>query len=157
MRLIWQVDHALQRTSKRMESTLGVTAPQRFVIRIVARFPGIPAGQLAKLLHLHPSTLTGIVQRLDQRGLLRRRIDPRDARRTLLVLTGKGRAFNVHTAGTVEACVEQVLSRTANRKIAAAREVLVDMAGLLGRSVAEVSAATGARIQTRKRRGPRRR
>lgn len=138
MRIIWQVDHALQRTSKRMETTLGVTGPQRLVIRIVGRVPGIPAGQLAKLLHLHPSTLTGILQRLEQRGLIRRRADPRDARRTLLALSDKGRAFDVDAAGTVEACVAQVLKRTGAHKISAAREVWAEVAMQLGRTVAEV-------------------
>ncbi len=159
MRLIWQVDHALQSTSKRMEATLGVTGPQRFVIRIVGRFPGISAGQLARLLHLHPSTLTGILQRLEQRGLLRRRSDPRDARRTLLGLTEKGRVFEMDAAGTVEACIAQVLEHTANQKITAARDVLAEIASLLGRAVTEVrspprskSSTRGVRASTRRRR-----
>lgn len=156
MRLIWQVDHTLQSTSKRMEATLGVTGPQRFVIRIVGRFPGISAGQLARLLHLHPSTLTGVLQRLEQRGLLRRRRDPRDARRTLLGLTEKGRAFDVDAAGTVEACVAQVLDHTANQKIAAARDVLAAIASLLGRSVAEVRSQPRSKPRARASGGTRR-
>jgi DNA-binding MarR family transcriptional regulator len=157
MRLIWQVDHALQRTSKRMETTLGVTGPQRFVIRIVGRFPGIPAGQLAKLLHLHPSTLTGILQRLEQRGLLRRHSDPRDARRTLLGLTEKGRSFDVDSAGTVEACVAQVFDRMTAQKIGAAGDVLAQIAELLGRSVSEVPALPRSRARARVTRRTRRR
>ena len=35
MRVLWAVDHALQSTSKWMEVRLGVTGPQRLVIRIV--------------------------------------------------------------------------------------------------------------------------
>ena len=97
MRVIWEVSHALERTSRRMESTLGVTGPQRLVIRLVGRFPGIPAGHLARLLHVHPSTLTGIVKRLESQGLVRRRPDPRDRRRSLLGLTDKGRTLDVET------------------------------------------------------------
>ena len=85
MRLLWALDHALQKRSKQMQAELGITGPQRLVIRIVGRFPGIPAGQLAGILHLHPSTLTGILARLEHRGLITRRSDPRDRRRTLLV------------------------------------------------------------------------
>ena len=29
MRLLWAIEHGLQRSSKRMEATLGVTGPQR--------------------------------------------------------------------------------------------------------------------------------
>src|SRR5438046_6523104 len=81
MRLLSAVDHALQSASKRMESTFGLTGPQRLVVRIVGRFPGIAAGRIATILHVHPSTLTGVLKRLEARGVLQRRPDPRDARR----------------------------------------------------------------------------
>ena len=50
MRLLWAVDHSLQSASKRMESTFGITGPQRLVVRIVGRFPGIAAGREAGCL-----------------------------------------------------------------------------------------------------------
>ena len=133
MRLIWEVDHALQRASKRMESTLGVTGPQRLVIRIVGRFPGLPAGHLATLLRVHPSTLTGILKRLERKGLMRKRADPRDGRRLLLSLTEEGRAFNLTNEGTVEGGVLP--------DDAAPREVLGTIVENLGRQ----DSAAGAR------------
>jgi DNA-binding MarR family transcriptional regulator len=136
MRLIWSVDHSLQRTSKRMEVKLGVTAPQRLVLRIVGRFPGIPAGHLARLLHVHPSTLTGILKRLERQGLVRRRSDPRDRRRSLLGLTDKGRGFDVRTEGTVEAAIQSVLEHTSPDKLDAARDMLESIANALTRTAA---------------------
>src|SRR5437660_6487034 len=100
MRMLWAVDHALQSASKRMESTYGVTGPQRLVVRIVGRFPGIAAGRVAEILHVHPSTLTGILKRLEQRGILQRRTDPRDARRALFGLTPKGKKLDTLKTGT---------------------------------------------------------
>ena len=67
MRSLWALDHALQSRSKAMAAALGVTGPQRMVVRLVGRFPDIAAGSLAELLMVHPSTLTGIVQRLESR------------------------------------------------------------------------------------------
>ena len=131
MRLIWALDHSLQRTSKRMERALGVTAPQRFVIRIVGRFPGIPAGELARFLHIHPSTLTGILGRLERSGVVRRRADPRDGRRSLLGLTDKGRQFDVATEETVEAAVARALEGMSAGKLQAAREALQSLAASL--------------------------
>src|SRR5260370_41656340 len=64
LRLLWAIEHGLQRMSKRMEASLGVTGPQRLVLRIVGRFPGLSAGDLAHILPLPPSTITGILQRL---------------------------------------------------------------------------------------------
>lgn len=131
MRLIWAVDHALQKTSKRMRSSIGVTGAQRLVVRIVGRFPGIPAGQVAELLHVHPSTLTGILKRLEHQGLIRRRPDPKDRRRALLGITKKGRRIDAAGAGTVEEAVERVISRTPRAKLDGARQILMDLASAL--------------------------
>jgi DNA-binding MarR family transcriptional regulator len=111
-----------------MEKNLGMTGPQRLVIRIVGRFPEIPAGQLAKLLHLHPSTLTGVLKRLEEQGLLHRRIDAQDGRRSLLRLTERGRAFDVAAAGTVEACVAKALKVARPGQSGAAKDLLAGIA-----------------------------
>jgi MarR family transcriptional regulator, organic hydroperoxide resistance regulator len=125
MRVLWAVDHGLQSTSKRMETSMGVTGPQRLVIRIVGRFPGIAAGQLARVLHVHPSTLTGILKRLEQRGIVSRQADPADARRALLHLTARGRELDQTKSGTVESGVRRALARVPPDKVKTAREVLV--------------------------------
>ena len=48
MRLLWSVEHGLERMSKRMGNELGITGPQRLVLRIVGQFPDISAGDLAR-------------------------------------------------------------------------------------------------------------
>jgi len=123
MRLLWAVDHALQSASKRMEATYGVTGPQRLVVRIVGRFPGISAGRIAEILHVHPSTLTGILKRLQQRGVLQRKADSRDGRRALFGLTSKGRKLDTVKTGMVELAVRRVLAQDPQR-VAAVQEVL---------------------------------
>lgn len=126
MRLLWALDHALQSASKRMESTFGMTGPQRLVVRIVGRFPGIAAGRLAEILHVHPSTLTGVLKRLEARGILQRRPDPRDARRALFMLTAKGRKHDTVRTGTVEQAVRRALAKDPE-KITAAQEILASL------------------------------
>ena len=132
MRLVWAVDHGLQSLSKRMEATLGLTGPQRLVVRLVGRFPGISAGKLAQLMHVHPSTLTGVLKRLEKRGLLERKSDPLDARRALFQLTQAGRTLDVPASGTVEAAVTRVLGRMSRARILGAQEVLTALADELG-------------------------
>jgi MarR family transcriptional regulator, organic hydroperoxide resistance regulator len=146
MRTIWAVSHGLQATSKRMNRTLGVTGPQRLVIRVVGRLPGMSAGALADVLHLHPSTLTGILQRLQERGLLRRSAEPGDRRRARLYLTAKGERFDVLTKGTVEAGVAQALAAMPRRKILCAEEALAAVAVAL-----EVPLKRAARRAARQR------
>jgi DNA-binding MarR family transcriptional regulator len=132
MRLIWALDHALQKTSKGMKSALGVTGPQRLALRLIARFPGIPPGDLAQLLHVDPGTLTGILKRLERQGVIRRRPDPRDGRRALLGITEKGHRVDAAAAGTVEAAVQHVIADCLPIKLNHAREVLKALTASLG-------------------------
>jgi DNA-binding MarR family transcriptional regulator len=132
MRLLWAVDHGLQSTSKRMESTLGLTGPQRLVVRLVGRFPGITAGTLAQILHVHPSTLTGVLKRLEKRGLLERKADPLDGRKALFALTEAGRTLDIPSEGTVESAVQRVLSRMSRTRILCTQDVLTALAQELG-------------------------
>jgi DNA-binding MarR family transcriptional regulator len=118
-----------------MESTFQVTAPQRLVIRIVGRFPSISAGEVSAILHLHPSTLTGILKRLARSGLLARRADPRDARRALLQLTARGRAIDALRAGTVEAAVRRALRKLKPAAVRSAREAAETLTAELQRLV----------------------
>jgi DNA-binding MarR family transcriptional regulator len=131
MRLVWALDHALQRASKRMEAAVGVTGPQRLALRIVSRFPGITAGQVARLLHVHPATVTGVLGRLEKQGLIHRRADPTDRRRTRLGITEKGRRLEGVEHWTVEAAVGRVLATAPPDGVRAARELLVALAAAL--------------------------
>jgi len=135
MRLLWSVDHRLQSTSKRMEARLGVTGPQRLVVRIVGRYPGISAGEIAEVLQIHPSTLTGILRRLQARGALVRAPDPDDARRALLRLTQVGEQIDAQTEGTVEAAVTRALRDASHEHVASTRAVLGAIAAELDRDL----------------------
>jgi DNA-binding MarR family transcriptional regulator len=131
MRILWGVEHALQSASKRMEATHRITGPQRMVLRVVEQYPNLSAGDLAHALRLHPSTVTGILQRLVQRGLLTREIDPEDTRRVKLRVTPASRPFIHHAKGTIEAAIARALSGAASRDIAKTERVLTSViAGL---------------------------
>ena len=133
MRSLWALDHAFQSASKRMETRIGVTAPQRLVVRIVGRFPGISAGEVAEILHLHPSTLTGVLKRLEARGVVVRSADPRDGRRALLSLSARGRKIDALRGGTIEAAVGRVLKDVPDATVRAARELADRLAAELDR------------------------
>ena len=128
MQLLWAVAHGLERTSKRMGVELGVTGPQRLVLRVVGLFPGLSAGELAAVLHVHPSTLTGVLQRLVAQRLLRRVESPKDRRRAVLRLTVRGRQVNVPGAGTVEAAIAAALDGVGEADQRATRRVLERLA-----------------------------
>lgn len=129
LRLLWAINHGLNKTSRKMQTQFGVTGQQRLVIRLVGAYPGMSAGDLARILHIHPSTLTGILQRLTDRGLLRRVAHPDDARRVQLDLTTKGKRLTAANVGAVESAVKRVLSRFDAADVQSTRELLSALAG----------------------------
>lgn len=149
MQVLWAVAHRLEQTSKRMNASLGVTGPQRLVLRVVGLYPGVSAGGLAAILHVHPSTLTGVLRRLQLQGMVRRKGDPRDGRRVLLSLSAAGIRANAGRSGTVEAAVESALTGCDARQMAAATAVLERLAARLEHRDDAAPQAPGARLRGR--------
>ncbi len=120
LQTVWQLEHALERASKRMEDSVGISGPQRFALRIIGARPAITAGELAGVLHLHPSTVTGIVQRLEGRKLVKRVSNSSDGRVAHLHLTPAGSKINKPAGkGTIERAARTTLSRVAGAQLKA--------------------------------------
>ncbi|MGE5814510.1 MAG: MarR family winged helix-turn-helix transcriptional regulator [Acidobacteriota bacterium] len=151
MQWLWAVAHGLERVSKRMGSTLGITGPQRLTLRVIGLFPDISAGELAEVLRIHPSTLTGILQRLVDRGWVARSAPKGDRRLAVLRLTAAGRGQNRNSRGTLEAAVRSALARCRPSERTAATRVLGRLAEHLDPD------ARGSRPRTRGKGNPARR
>lgn len=111
MQRMWDLTHALEVRSKRMARTLGITGPQRLVIRVIGQSPNISARDIAAALGIHPSTLTGVLTRLERQRFITRAIDDDDRRRMRFSLTKSGKRIDRERRGTVEAAVRRALGR----------------------------------------------
>lgn len=134
--LLWEAGHALQAMSRRMERTLGVSGPQRLVLREVARQPGIAPGELAGVLGIHPSTVTGLVDRLEQLDYVVRLRDEDDRRSVRLSATDAGRELLGREAVTIESVVREVSARVPAEQRRAAADFLREVSSSL-RAAAE--------------------
>jgi DNA-binding MarR family transcriptional regulator len=89
----WSLLHWAMVSSKQRFMAMGREfdlAPQQMIaLRILGGGPQ-PMGELAKYLGCDSSNITGITDRLEERGLVRREADEDDRRVKNLVLTGKG-------------------------------------------------------------------
>jgi DNA-binding MarR family transcriptional regulator len=124
LELLWALDHGLSRMSKQMLKTLGVTGPQRAVIRLVGRDPGLTAKEIAERAHHHPSTLSVILRSLEKNGHVARRSDPDDRRRIRLYLSPSGVKLDRIQTGTVEAAVRVAMGRLDPTETEATRKAL---------------------------------
>ena len=80
---------------------LGMSTSQLATLQYVAKSPGCSLTTLANLLDLNKSAVTGLVQRMERDGILRRAPDPSDKRASLLFVTPKGEEVRVRSGALI--------------------------------------------------------
>lgn len=86
-----RIVQALHETSRWAEKHLGVTGAQLFVLQTLAESPRLSLNELAARTHTHQSSVSTVVARLVERGLVVRGVGADDARRLELRLSAEGR------------------------------------------------------------------
>jgi DNA-binding MarR family transcriptional regulator len=86
-----QIAQAIDTYSRQLLTECGLSAPQIGTMRALARRQSSTPSELAEALHLSPQTMAGILQRLEQRGLVQRERDQSDKRSFVVRLTDDGR------------------------------------------------------------------
>jgi DNA-binding MarR family transcriptional regulator len=84
---IAETAHALRKAFDRRAAGLGVTRAQWKVLFRLSRHPGLRQIELADMLDIEPITLSRIVDRLEEAGLVERLADPADRRAWRLHVT----------------------------------------------------------------------
>ena len=79
-----RVMRAVDIHSRRLMSSHGLTGPQALVLQAVVNRVEISAGELAGRISLSQATVTDIVSRLEQRGLLTRARSDTDRRKVII-------------------------------------------------------------------------
>lgn len=91
LRSLRRIFHAVDRHSRRLARLHGLTEPQAICLNAVNRAGELNPGQLARTISLSPPTVTGILDRLERRGLIKRERTARDKRQVVVYLTDNGR------------------------------------------------------------------
>ena len=88
---LYSASLAMTRLYKPLLEPLGLTYPQYLVMLVLWEADGITVSQLGERVQLDSGTLTPLLKRLEQAGLLQRLRDTADERRVLLQLSAAGR------------------------------------------------------------------
>lgn len=124
MKELWALEQGLNQRSMAMLARHGVTGPQRLLVLVVGRLGPITPANLARILHLHPSSITRLVHKLEARSFVRRTQDPAHRGRHLLVLGSRGGRIERLRGGTVESAVRAALSKASAHDVEATRRVI---------------------------------
>jgi DNA-binding MarR family transcriptional regulator len=87
--LLYDVARMIRRRADQMARLSGTTRAQWLVIARLSRHPGISQSELASMVEVEPITVARLIDRLEARGLVERRLDPADRRLRRLHLTPK--------------------------------------------------------------------
>jgi len=70
---------------------LGITYSQYLVLMILWEEDGMPVNDIAKKLILNTNTITPLLKRMENQGIIRRKRSRQDERKVIVQLTAKGR------------------------------------------------------------------
>lgn len=93
LRSLRRITRAIDLYSRELASGFGLTGPQLVCLRTLAAMEACTPSRLAREVDLSQATITGIVDRLEAQGLVRRQRDKRDRRKVSVHVTDAGRAL----------------------------------------------------------------
>jgi DNA-binding MarR family transcriptional regulator len=76
--------------SQKMSKHYGLTGPQSLVLRLLVKKGSLSSADLSRQMYVTPSNITGIIDRLEKKGLVERNRKPGDRRIALITLTPAG-------------------------------------------------------------------
>lgn len=113
MSSVRKIVRAVNLESKRVEKTFGISIPQLLTLKFLNEEVGYKSSMKAikEMLSLNASTVTGIVDRLEQKGFVARLPDPKDKRSTPIVLTSKGSGLLKNTKESLHEKISKNLDK----------------------------------------------
>lgn len=120
-------------------AALGVSPAEGHLLSYLSSYAPCPIGEILRVFGIRPSTMTSMLERLDQKGLLTREPDPEDRRSVRITLTREGTAVAERINRLVRELEERIGTRVRPRELAGFRSVM-----------GAVEAATGVRVRKEK-------
>lgn len=128
VRRIFQV---VNEQSKKAEHATGITGPQLWAIKVIGDLAPIRISDLARRMYLHPATVVGIVDRLEKRGLVKRRRSKEDRRVVKVELTQNSREIIVNSPQVAQGLLIAGLEELSEKKLATISNSLEELVNIL--------------------------
>jgi len=146
LRLLSPIHKASRQIGLYLEGTsaeLDVLVPEGHLLTYLASYAPASVGELGRVFGLKGSTLTSMLDRLEERRLILRRDNPEDRRSFLVDVTASGERIAAALRKRIEALEGDVLRRVSQRDLAGFRAVL-DALGAVTEAAADDPVRTAA-------------
>src|SRR5436305_1893253 len=122
--LIHRLDRIARRRSEIALAPIGLRPRQVVALMILRDHGAMTQGGLCEALRLDPANLVGLLNELEERGLLDRRRDPDDRRRHIVELTAAGGVIVADAERALSTVQEHVLAGLDEEERCALHELL---------------------------------
>ncbi|MBW9053736.1 MarR family winged helix-turn-helix transcriptional regulator [Rhizobium mesosinicum] len=130
---VYATAHAFTRAYKPILDRVGLTYPQYLVMLVLWEKAELPVKTIGEQLDLDSGTLSPLLKRLEQNGLIKRTRDSRDERQVIVSLTPKGQAMKGEV-NTIMSSIGEAIGCTLE-EMAVMRDMLTRLRGNLNASI----------------------
>ncbi|GFE59065.1 MarR family winged helix-turn-helix transcriptional regulator [Geobacter sp. AOG1] len=129
LRRIFQAINDYSRTA---EQFTGLTGPQLWALKILAKASPLRVSELASQMYLRPATVVGILDRLEGKGLVTRTRSMKDRRAVDLNLTEMGKEVVVKAPEVAQVMLLKGLNELSDEQLLHVVEGMTQMVRILG-------------------------
>ncbi|MFW5829221.1 MAG: MarR family winged helix-turn-helix transcriptional regulator, partial [Planctomycetota bacterium] len=130
LRSLRRIIRAADLFSHRLQRQHHVTGPQLMCLHTLLELDGLTVSELSNAIFLSPSTVVGVLDRLEKQGLVTRVRSTTDRRKVLIHVTQMGRELVLDAPLPLQRALEMGLrrcDRQQQQELASALDTLVDM------------------------------
>lgn len=102
LRSLRRIIRSVEIHSKKLAAKYDVTGPQLICLLTVRDLGPVTATTISKEIYVSPSTVVGILDRLEEKGLIQRQRDKKDRRRVYVSLTDEGTKLADHAPSPLQ-------------------------------------------------------
>lgn len=125
--VLTKAQHNIHQLFKAELAPYGVTPGQYAVLKCLWDENGQTARKLAERLSLDGSTITGILDRMEQKGLIEKMADPKDRRALQVMLTPAGRKLEEPLSQVIINANRKALFKLDDKQAEALKQLLQDI------------------------------
>jgi len=125
------VFRSIQAHSRQVEKESGVSSTQLWMMWEIFNAPGMKVTELARILSIHQSTCSNILDKLQQKDMIKRERSGPDQRVVHLYLTEKGTGLLAEAPRPAQGAIADVLQKLPDEVLVNMEESLAHLVGAL--------------------------